>query len=316
LLGLFVALALMTLVPGGVLLGQLRFRIAAAALVSGALLRLGLGAYLSHEGFGLDGALVASVASMGLTLAVLLWPLRHEVWNQGGDVLAIHFRSATLAVAALGGFAALVGIDSVLARHYLDGAASGEYVAAATGARIALFLPSAIALIAFPKFAASRGEGEEAHHVLITSLLAVTVLGVVAAGAMILAPHLLISVLFGPKYQQGADSLRVLAVPAAGLGLVSVLVYFHLARHSLQALLCWLGVVWAVVAISLWHASPLEIAWSMFVVTGVTFAGLGLGAIVHRTQRSGSSPHSSPTQTAPGDLAIGFPTSLLVDDEA
>ena len=163
LLGLFVALTVLTLVPQGVLLGQLRFRVVALALVGGAFVRLGTGIVLTHLGFGLDGAIAASVLATCVMLAVLLWPLRHEIWNARGDSVAIHFSSAALAVAALGGFATLVGIDSFLARHYLSGVASGEYVAAATAARIALFLPGAIALIAFPKFAAATVSVSRPH---------------------------------------------------------------------------------------------------------------------------------------------------------
>ena len=279
LLGVLVGFSLFTLVPQGVLLGQLRFRVVALSLVAGTFVRLATGIVLTELGFGLDGALEASVLAACVMLGILLWPLRHEVWSSSGDTLVMQFRSAALAVAALGGFAALVGVDSFLARHYLSGQASGHYVAASTAARIALFLPGAIALIAFPKFAASRGTGVEARHVLVTSLLAVAGLGAVAAAVMFLAPHLLISILFGAKYQEAAGALRILSVPAAGLGLISVLVYFHLARHSRQSLVCWVGVALAAVLISLFHASPTAIAWSMFFVTGITFALLGIGAL-------------------------------------
>ena len=285
LLSLFVALTVLTLVPQGVLLGQLRFRVVALSLVGGAFVRLGTGIVLTRLGFGLDGALAASVLATCVMLAVLVWPLRHEVWNSSGGVVAIHFSSAALAVAALGGFAALVGVDSFLARHYLSGVASGEYVAAATAARIALFLPGAIALIAFPKFAAARGVGLEVRRVLVTSLLTVAGLGAVAAGVMLLAPHLLISILFGAKYQQASGALRILSAPAAGLGLISVLIYFYIAGRSRQSLLCWMGVALAVALISLSHASPEAVAWSMSLVTGIILALLGMGALAHRTTR-------------------------------
>ena len=120
----------------------------------------------------------------------------------------------------------------------------------------------------------------------MTSLLAVAGLGAVAAGVMLLAPHLLISILFGAKYQQAAGALRILSVPAAGLGLISVLVYFYLAGRSRQSLLCWVGVALAVALISLSHSSPEAIAWSMFLVTGIILALLGTGALAHRTAKS------------------------------
>ncbi len=307
LLGLFVALSLLVLVPQGVLLGRLRFRVVAVSLVVAAFCRLGTGIVLAVLGFGLDGALAASVAAACVMLAVLLWPLRHELLCGTGDVLNINLSSAALAVSDLGGFASLVGIDSFLARHYLGGAASGEYVAAATAARIALFLPGAIALIAFPKFSAARGVGEETRHVLVTSLLIVAGLGTLAAAATLLLPHLVIATLFGSKYQQAADALRILYLPGAGLGLVSLLVYFHLARRSRQTLLCWVGVALATISISIFHASPVAIAWSMFFVTGLMVAVLGVGALLDLSDRvEVADDRSSLLQTEIADLDLSI----------
>ena len=141
LLGVFAALSLLTLVPQGVLLGRLSFGVVALSLIAAAIIRLTMGIVLADLGFGLDGALVASVVSAGSMLIILVWPLRSEMWNSTGDAVVIRFTSAVLAVTALGGFSALVGVDSFLARHYLSGVESGYYVAAATAARIALFLP-------------------------------------------------------------------------------------------------------------------------------------------------------------------------------
>ena len=286
LLGLFVAINLLVLLPQGVLLGQLSFRIVAAALVISSIVRLACGIALTEFGFGLDGAVAASVFGAVALLLVLIWPLRRQIWSVSGRSVSIRFNSAIVAVAALGGFSALVGVDVFLARHYLPASASGHYAAAATAARIALFLPSAIALIAFPKLAASHGTGAEARHVLATSLLAVGALGMLAAVAMILLPHLVIAVLFGSQYRSAAVVLPILALSAAGLGLVCILVYFHLARHSKRSLTAWFGVVLAVVMISIWHANPTTIAFAILGVTGATLVSLGVGVFAKRADES------------------------------
>jgi glycosyltransferase involved in cell wall biosynthesis/O-antigen/teichoic acid export membrane protein len=310
LLGVFAALSILTLVPQGVLLGRLSFGVVALSLVAAAIIRLSTGFVLADQGFGLDGALVASVLAAATMLAVLVWPLRHEVCNSSGDPVVMHFTSAALAVAALGGFSALVGVDSFLARHYLSGVESGYYVAAATAARIALFLPSAISLIAFPRFAASRGSGAEARHVLTVSLLAVGGLGAVAASAMLVAPHLLISILFGARYQQAAGPLRVLAVAAAALGLISVFVYFHLARHSRNSTRPWVGVGLATGLIAIWHSDLDSIAWIMLGVTTATLAILGLEALTSVLGSPEEPVHDGPLWRGPEpdlDLTIVVP---------
>lgn len=276
LLGVFVGLHILILLPQGVLLGQLSFRVVAVSLVVGAVFRLGAGIVLADLGYGLDGALNASVLSAIVTLGVLVWPIRSDIWSTRGSPVTIHFNSTILAVAAVGGFSAAVGVDVFLARHYLGASASGHYAAAATAARIALFLPGAIALIAFPKFAASEGVGAEARRVLVSSLLAVAALGTLAAAVMIAVPHLVISILFGAQYESAVGPLRILSLTAAGLGVISVFVYFHLAKHSKRSLSAWLGVVLAWIVISIWHSSPIAIAWAMFATTGVTLVVIGL----------------------------------------
>jgi len=270
LLGLFIAISVLALLPQGVLLGRLSFRVVAAALVSSAVVRLVSGTILVELGFGLDGAVLSSVLSGVVLLAVLVWPLRYQMLRSAGEHVAFRPTSAALAVSALGGWSALVGIDTFLARHYLGGAASGHYAAAATAARIAMFLPSAVALIAFPKLVAEGGIGIEARRVLTHALLAVAILGACAAVVMLAVPHLVIAVLFGSKYQSAAGALRILAPAAAGLGMISVLVYAHLARQSVRSLTGWLGVVLAVVLISTWHSSLEVIAWAMLGVTVFT----------------------------------------------
>lgn len=307
LLSVFVAVSIITLLPQGVLLGKRSFRIVAVSLILGAIVRLVSALALTALGFGLDGALGASVLASFVTLGILLWPLRFELSSAGGIEMSVRFSSAFLAVAALGGFSVFVGIDSFLARHYLSGSAAGHYVAAATAARIALFLPGAVALIAFPKLASVGGSGQEARRVLASSVAAVAVLGTLAAVVMIAVPHLVISLLFGAKYQSAAASLEILALPAAGLGLVSLLVYFQLARRSRQALLGWAGVFIGALLITLWHARTTEIAWDMFGATAVTVAALAIAAFIRASEhRHLLVPNEDGTCTSPPELDISI----------
>ncbi|MGD0255622.1 MAG: glycosyltransferase [Acidimicrobiales bacterium] len=278
LIGLFASLSVVSLMPAGVLLGRLSFRPVAAALVLSAAVRLCAGVAMAEGGLGLDGAVAASVLGAGAALAVLMWPFRAEVRTRGGLPLDVRFGSALLAVLALGGVSAFTGVDSFLARHFLARTASGYYVAAATGGRIALFVPSAIALVVFPRFAASHGAGPDARKLLVLALAAVGFLSGLAAAGILIFPHLVISVLFGASYQAAASAMRILAVGAAAIGLITILVYFHLARRSKASLLIWLGVAGAANAIGVWHSGLTAIAWTMLGVTGVLLVVIAVAA--------------------------------------
>lgn len=269
LFGCFVAGTVAALVPQGVLIGQLRFSAVALALVLGAATRLACGALFVHLGWGLDGAVGAVVLNAAVTLAVLSWPLRGELLSGHGAQFRFRARAAALAVVALGGVSAFVGVDSFLARHYLARSASGYYVAAATAARIALFLPAAIGMLAFPRLAAQGGRGPEARAVLLQSLWAVTGIGLLAAAVVAAVPHTVIDVLFGSRYSSAAPALRVLALAAAGVGVVTVGVYALLAARTALCLVAWPALAVVAAAVALSHRSVTAVAWIVLVVSAV-----------------------------------------------
>jgi O-antigen/teichoic acid export membrane protein len=278
LIGAFGALSLMAVVPQGVLLGRLCFKVVATALAAGAAVRVGAGVVFVELGFGLDGALAATVLSAAATLAVLAWPLRRQL-VRGGDHLRIRLGPAALAVGAVGGFSALVGVDTFLARHYLPAATAGRYAAAATAARIALFMPGAISLVAFPRLAATRGRGADARRVLVRAAMAVSVLGGGAAAVLAAVPHAVIAVLFGTRYQAAAGALRILAGAAAGLGLVGLFVYAHVAKGHGRALVAWGGVAGAAALIAVFHRDMQVFAWIMLAVSGLTLSVAAVGVM-------------------------------------
>jgi len=292
-LGAYVATTIGTIVPQGVLIGQLRFRPVAASLVAGSVVRLVAGVTLVGAGLGLDAASAASALSGIVSLAIVVWPLRFDLgraslgrlprqdrssshpWlaaREGeADPIArvqLHIGPAVLAVVALSGVSAFLGIDSLLARHYLSRLDAGYYVAAATAARIALFLPGAVAMTVFPRLAAAQGDHRVVRRLLLDALGLTILLSGGAALVIAAFPHLVIAVLFGNAYQAASGPLAILAAAAAAMGIASVLVYFFLAQRSLVATGCWGAVALATVLIVVVHDGLDTIAWLTLAVTG------------------------------------------------
>jgi O-antigen/teichoic acid export membrane protein len=275
-LAIYLVPVVVSLVPQGVLLGQLRFRPVALANVAGAIIRLVGGVLLVGAGFGLSGAVAASALGAGLTLALLLWPFCHDLRGRSGaGLLHLRLSSTVLPVVSLGGFSMFLGVDAVLARHFLTPLVSGYYVAGLTAARIALYLPGAVVTIAFPYFA-STGQGHPlaAQHQLRWALLLVGTLGCVAAVVMILVPGLVVTTLFGARYRPAASLVGILALAATALGLVNLLTYFQLSRRSRHSLTVWAGFTSAAGAIAIFHERPGVIAVVMLVITSATLAAL------------------------------------------
>ena len=265
LLGLVLLPTIAAAVPIGVMLGRQRFGIVGASLMAGTIGRILIGVLLVEVGLGTGGALAGSVGGQLLAYLVVLWPIRHELLSRSGaQELSTRVGVATLSVVALSGLSAFTAVDSILVRHYLAPAAAGHYVAAATAARIALFAPGAVALIAFPRFVALSPGDRAERRLLGEALIVTTLLSVGAAVGLMAVPHLVVTLFFGSSYGAAVPILRVLAVAGASLGVIGLLIYYHQARSSMVAACSWLGVAGAVAVISLSaHGSGTQVAWVM-----------------------------------------------------
>ncbi|TAN31343.1 glycosyltransferase, partial [bacterium] len=97
-------------------------------------------------------------------------------------------------------------------------------------------------------------------------------------------PSFVIDVLFGSSYLGAANTVRILGIEAAGLGMLSLLIYLHLARESLDSLFAWIGAAIAFIGIELFHGSIVSIAFVMLI--SVAFAAsLSLAGAVHALLR-------------------------------
>jgi O-antigen/teichoic acid export membrane protein len=278
------------LVPKGVMLGESRFRLLAFAFVVGSIVKLGLGAALVNSGRGVEGAMAAAVLGEVVSAGILLPSLRRFLEPvPGSERVLVRWRDSGSAIFAFTGFWMLTGIDTLLARHFLTRQVSGFYVAASTAAQIAMFLPGAISIVVFPTFARANGTGPEARSALIEALAVVGAVGILVAAVIVVAPSFVIGTLFGKAYGASSGVAGLLALSAALLGLVGVLMHFHLAARSRTAAsLSWLGVVFIIIAAFLRHSSMMAIVVGAFVaITIVLIAMLTVALSATRSEAAG-----------------------------
>jgi O-antigen/teichoic acid export membrane protein len=304
-------------VLGGTLIGRLRLVPVALATVGGAAVRLAGAAIFDALHMGVEGPVVATLAGVTTTLVALCVALLRDRANSGparsgrarhppAGQLRLSF-SIWQTLVAVGGYSALVGVDTVLARHILPGKAAGQYAAAATVAHIALFLPAAATILAFPRFVASRDHQNTKRDLLLSAGI-VGGVGLAVALVTAVVPHLVITVLFGAPFQGGAPELRVLGVEAAVLGVVGLFTYFHLSRHSLAALLPWAAVVAVAAKALLARPDPLSLALVMLYAALAVVIVMGAAAWL-------VVPTTSPVEEErPGWLAPGgIPPAAEID---
>ncbi len=279
LLGLWLLLAAPGAVLEGTLLGRRKFRtMGIGQLIGGGLTRLTTGVLLVALGAGVTGGVMATLLAAMATLAVYAWALRSELLVRGRFALAPG--EAAVPIIALGGTALLTSIDAWLARHFLAPEPAGYFTAAATAGRVALFLPSAVTLLYFPRLAASRGRGPEARQALARATGLVALLGLLTAAAMAALPHLTVTLLFGTAYTGSQVAVGTVALADAGIGVASCLIYYQVARDSKLAMAAWPTCLLALALAAAFHGSVEVIALDMLTAVGALLIGVGVPTVV------------------------------------
>ena len=279
-MAVWIPLAVVAAVLQGALLGELRFvPVAVASFFGGGALRLVTGALLVSAGFGVVGAVAATVIGQAFTTVALLLVARREVFATGLDPIRISLRDAVLSIAALAGYTTLTGIDVFLARHFLASVTAGLYAAAATAGHIAMFLPGALVTVAFPRLISAGRTGISVGKTLTETVGLVTAIGLAAFAVLAVIPGVVVDVLFGPKYAAAASIVGIIGLTSVFLGIIGLLTYFHVARRSVAALYSWAGValVWVLVAVL--HGGMETIAVCMLAASGFVLVAVSLPAL-------------------------------------
>ena len=290
-----------SVVPKGVLLGQGRLRLLATGLICGIGVRILLGVWLVRHGGGLNAAFVAMVWGEVVTAVVVLFGLREFLQRptrspatgppeamtgpareSGPGAPRLKWGETKWAAFAFTGYWLLTAIDVIAARHWLAADASGWYAAAATVAQIALLAPGAIAALTFPRLVGSDvprlvGPDSRPNQRLMFALgsAAVAATGFAAAVLVSLFATGTVKAFFGASYAQAADVVGLLSFGGALLGLVTVLLHYHLTRgNRLVAAMCWPAILVVVVGTIVWHNSMTDIAVVMVVATSLACAGM------------------------------------------
>jgi len=294
------------IVPRGVLVGSGRLVPVAVALVIGTAVRFGLVVALLGLGAGLAGATVALLVGEVVTTA-LLWHGATRC-SRGSPAPALDvFRGAFEPVVAFVALSALGVLPTVLAHRYLGGLDEDRFVAAYEAARIMLFLPQAIAVVGLARFARGGPGAVEALRVTLR-IAAVSSLATALVLAFVRPP-------FARSLAANAAAvpgglLLLLGLAACTLGLLGVLVTYHVARglHAAGTVLGALGV--AIAAALVWHPSLAALAATVVVVGLLALARMLAGpALVGPTaQWAGTERRRGPEPGTPAlELSVIVP---------
>lgn len=263
----------------GVLQGLERFTAYGLMLLAIALSRIVFGLPWAALEHGPGGALGGQAVGMLLVLVTVGWLLRRLNPGRGTGAATTGLKrkpdARTLSASgAFIGFAVLSNVDLILAKIFLSPHDAGVYAALSTIGKVIIFLPAAIAVVMVPNAAKARIGSGSSSRVLRVSALLVGGTSVLAAVPAILAPHLIISVMFGSRYLSAVGGVLPMVIAGAGFAMTYLLVVYSVAisdRRWMLLPIC--AVLVQIGGISAFHRSPVQIATvqagvALFVLVG------------------------------------------------
>lgn len=249
-----------------VLQGLDRFVVFGLMLVAVSLSRIVFGVGWAALGGGAGGAIAGQALGMAVIIAVSLWLLRDLLLSRGSGAATAGVRRkpdvrAVSASAAFVAFAVISNLDVLLAKMFLSREDVGIYAAIATVGKIVTFMPAAIAVAMVPNAARAHHTDGDSRRVLRMS--AALVLGTASLAALpaLIAPELLVKVMFGPRYEAAADGVLPIVLGGAALAMLNLFVVYSVAiRDQRWGLLLLVGVALQVTGVALFHDSPVQVA--------------------------------------------------------
>jgi len=277
---LIVALAAVPMTLGGgqagILQGERRWGALAAFYIAGGVPRLVIGTALIL--WRPDATAALAGVAVGLVFPVLVgwWVLRHRrtpdpATSTGPVTSATHHSARSMLVESshnvqvLFAYFALSSVDIIIARQVLSDHDAGLYAAGLIMAKVMLFLPQFVVIVAFPDMATPEGR----QRALVRSLLFVLVLGIAATLSAKVLSGLAMAFVGGPEYGEVESLLWVFAVLGTVLALLQLQVYAVLARQGRRSvLLVWAALV-ALVIVGFGADSLRELVVRVVVVDSV-----------------------------------------------
>jgi O-antigen/teichoic acid export membrane protein len=282
LLGPYLLVSAVLAAARGLLLGERRVAMVATTYLVGTGVRMLLGLALAVP-FGVAGALLGTV--LGEVAALLVGVIRPAGKQPGTGRSGLRLRAVGRAGLAVTGLFLFSTVDLLLARHHLRGGDSGDYVAAATVAKTVLALPAGIMSAVFPRLL-SAWAGPGRGRALRDGAALVVGPALLGAAVMVLAPSLVLRLLYGDGFTDAAGLVRLLSSVAALTSVVTLMTNAALARNSSTILVPWAGAVLEVALIEMWHGSAAQIAACSAAALAPTLLVAAAGEIRAWTRRN------------------------------
>jgi O-antigen/teichoic acid export membrane protein len=303
--GLWLGIVSIEAIPRALLIADDGNQSVAYALLAGAGLRLVSVTTLAHL-IGLTGAVTASIVGELASLAIVtaassrrgLFASQHEqvriTWPDAGRAL-----SAQVSLWLLAATAVLIG------RRTLAPGDGGTYAAMATLAGACVFLPQAVATITFPRFVA-----DGSLRLLFRATGVAAVVGVVCAAVLSADPVTLFRLMFGPDYRPDRLVFAALCAHFIGLGCLTVLAQYLVARRHTGVGSMWIALFAATILGFRYGDTQRALTISLAVPSAMATLFVAVRAVIAR--RGFEQSHEAFASPAPESDQLSEPASIDV----
>ncbi len=135
---------------------------------------------------------------------------------------------------AMFSFTVLTNIDVILVKHFFSPLSAGYYSIAQMVGKIFLFLPSALAIVIFPKSTASYVTNSNSHKIVYKSLLIAGIICGLGVVFCFLFPQLVLRILTSHSNSVSSSLVGLFSLVMSFYALVWIVINYLLAIHNLK----------------------------------------------------------------------------------
>jgi len=232
-LGFSIALVWQVAIPRGILQGLQRFTALSLNLSLELVVRTVLVFVLLKAALAVSGAMAAVFAGLAFAFFLGLYTLRDHFRGTGSRVkLRVMAGFSVTAAAGIIGVQILYNQDVILAEHYLSSHDGGIYGGLNKIGTILYFLTLSVSQVLFPRVVEAVAKEQHPGRILLSSAGILALLGAGALLVFLVAPGLVVAVLFGPGFRDATPYVFAVGVIGLALSLDNLLVQFFMAVHD------------------------------------------------------------------------------------
>ncbi|MFZ2188689.1 MAG: oligosaccharide flippase family protein [Candidatus Moraniibacteriota bacterium] len=225
----------------GMLSGWQKFKQSSWAAIAGGALKLVSALIFISIGLKINGLMLSFFLSAVGTYVIALICLKFIIVAGKGDgkeISKLNFGSvkSTVATFFMGNLAinALGNLDMVLAKHNLSDIEAGQYGALTIVSKIIFFATGVIASVLFSMSAEHNHKKANTGKLFLQAFSLMVMVSAISVAVYFLAPKLILSLLFGAKYNDVSGYLGWFAIMVVLFSLVNLTLQYLLSLHRIK----------------------------------------------------------------------------------